>query len=320
MTPGDFIEWTYKSNGECFTPRPLVVEMLKRLPHELFTDPTKTFLDNSCGDGAFLSVIVFIKVKSGSTPLQALSTTYGCDIMPDNVLDCRERMLVQAEKASGSTRTDEWISAVKKNVQCHDSLMYDFEFKEEQEVTLPETVDGPQGASPSPQAAPQITPEARTVVTTSTIKGPCTVYFINAGRKFVHVRKLGRAYGPGAEASALDLKNKVNVVVSPDGMTASVSQGDASVTETWPLLGPYEGSTVALAEGAQLATIAPAEAKLERARKTFREGHKERVKHIETILNETAMDQPTPQVEENTSPAISSVANAIAQARKRAGR
>ena len=46
-----------KQTSEVFTPTPLVQEMLDKLEKEdptLFSDPTKTFLDNSCGDGQFL--------------------------------------------------------------------------------------------------------------------------------------------------------------------------------------------------------------------------------------------------------------------------
>ena len=34
-----------KKFGEVFTPRELVLKMLKQLPQEVFTDPTKTFAD-----------------------------------------------------------------------------------------------------------------------------------------------------------------------------------------------------------------------------------------------------------------------------------
>ena len=46
-----------KKTAEVFTPTKFVQEMLDRLNGYdpiLFTDPTKTFLDNSCGDGQFL--------------------------------------------------------------------------------------------------------------------------------------------------------------------------------------------------------------------------------------------------------------------------
>jgi hypothetical protein len=49
-----------KQTAEVFTPTPLVQEMLDKLEEQdptLFTDPNKTFLDNSCGDGQFLSEV-----------------------------------------------------------------------------------------------------------------------------------------------------------------------------------------------------------------------------------------------------------------------
>ena len=63
-----------KSTGEVFTPTPLVQEMLEQIPVEQFTDPTKTFLDPSCGDGQFLGEVLIRKMENGSTFEQALST------------------------------------------------------------------------------------------------------------------------------------------------------------------------------------------------------------------------------------------------------
>jgi hypothetical protein len=114
--------------GEVFTPRPLALEMLRRVPKDHWSDPSKTFLDPTCGNGAFLSCVVSLRVGQGLSPLQALRTTYGVDIMQDNVDDCRERMLKCAEKASNSSRDIEWVLAVCSNVVCADALKYDFTF------------------------------------------------------------------------------------------------------------------------------------------------------------------------------------------------
>lgn len=116
--------------GEVFTPRRLVVNMLRLIEKNWWSDPTNTILDPCCGDGAFLCCAVYLKVKAGLTPLQALQTTFGVDIMQDNVDDCRERLLKYTEKASGEVHTDEWIATVTKNVVCHDALTYNFEFKQ----------------------------------------------------------------------------------------------------------------------------------------------------------------------------------------------
>ena len=108
-----------KATGEVFTPTPLVQEMLEQIPIGQFTDPTKTFLDPSCGDGQFLGEVLIRKMEYGSTFEQALSTIYGVDLMQDNVNLCRERLLCG--------RTD-LAHIVERNIVCHDALTYDYSF------------------------------------------------------------------------------------------------------------------------------------------------------------------------------------------------
>lgn len=116
-----------KSTGEVFTPTPLVREILNQLPVEQFQDPTKTFLDPSCGDGQFLSEVLIKKMENGSTFEQALSTIYGVDIMEDNVQLCRDRLLCGQEHLR---------HIVEKNIVCHDALTYDYSFGEKDESSL----------------------------------------------------------------------------------------------------------------------------------------------------------------------------------------
>ena len=111
-----------KVTGEVFTPTELVREMLKQIPIEQFQDPTKTFLDNSCGDGQFLGEVLIRKMENGSTFEQALSTTYGVDLMIDNVDLCRERLLC------GSTDSKH-IAIVKQNIYQADGLEFSYKFK-----------------------------------------------------------------------------------------------------------------------------------------------------------------------------------------------
>jgi len=108
-----------KQTSEVFTPTWLVQEVLNKLPIELFTDINKTVLDNSCGDGQFLSEVLIRKMEHGSTFEQALSTIYGVDIMEDNVKLCRDRLLCGQEQ---------YRYIVEKNIVCHDALTYDYSF------------------------------------------------------------------------------------------------------------------------------------------------------------------------------------------------
>ena len=114
-----------KETAEVFTPTPLVQEMLDKLEQQdptLFSDPTKTFLDNSCGDGQFLSEVVIRKMeRSGCSLEKALQTTYGVDLMEDNVFECRKRL-------AGPNPTPEILEIVSKNIVCHDALTYDYSF------------------------------------------------------------------------------------------------------------------------------------------------------------------------------------------------
>ena len=118
-----------KATGEVFTPTELVQEILDTLPQELFSDPTKTFLDPSCGDGQFLSEVLIRKLENGIDFETALSTIYGVELMPDNVELCRERLLCGQAHLT---------HIVQNNIVCHDALTYDYRFGE------PETF-GPNG-------------------------------------------------------------------------------------------------------------------------------------------------------------------------------
>ena len=115
-----------KQTAEVFTPTELVQEMLDKLEEQdptLFSDPAKTFLDNSCGDGQFLSEVVIRKMeKSGCSLEQALRTTYGVELMEDNVIECRKRL-------AGPNPTPEMLQIVETNIVCHDALTYDYSFE-----------------------------------------------------------------------------------------------------------------------------------------------------------------------------------------------
>lgn len=109
-----------KATGEVFTPTPLVQEMLDQLPQELFTDSSKTFLDNSCGDGQFLGEVLIRKMEHGATFEQALSTVYGVDLMIDNVDECRKRLLCGREDLR---------HIIEQNIYQANALKFSYEFK-----------------------------------------------------------------------------------------------------------------------------------------------------------------------------------------------
>src|ERR1035437_1746291 len=81
-----------KQTAEVFTPEALVNQILAKFPETVW-GKEKTFLDQSCGDGSFLVQILRIKLSKGHDSLQSLQSIYGVDIMQDNILECRVRLL-----------------------------------------------------------------------------------------------------------------------------------------------------------------------------------------------------------------------------------
>jgi|TARA_R110002074_G_scaffold130272_2_gene271737 hypothetical protein len=116
-----------KETAEVFTPTEYVQQILdeeEQNSSDMFKDWTNTYMDNSCGDGQFLSEVVIRKIeRSNCTLEQALSTTYGVELMEDNVKLCKERL-------AGPTPTQEILDILDKNIVCHDALTYDYSFGE----------------------------------------------------------------------------------------------------------------------------------------------------------------------------------------------
>jgi hypothetical protein len=106
--------------GEVFTPAELVNKMLDKLPPSAW-DVNEKFVDPACGNGNFLVEVVKRKIAHGAPPLKALQTTYGVDIMEDNVEECRQR-LFRAAWTPDCQITREWKDALWDNICCANSL------------------------------------------------------------------------------------------------------------------------------------------------------------------------------------------------------
>lgn len=108
-----------KSTSEIFTPTPLVQKVLDYTPKKYFIDASETVCDPSCGDGQFLGEVLIRRIENGIEFEKALSTIYGVDIMPENVDQCRERLLCGQEHLR---------PIVERNIVCADALRYHYRF------------------------------------------------------------------------------------------------------------------------------------------------------------------------------------------------
>lgn len=113
-----------KQFGEVFTPPELVNEILDQLPSDIWSDPTKTWLDNSCGAGAFL-MEVKRRLMVGLTDWEADpikreahildKQLYGVELQADNWRTCRMNLGLTATGNDG-------------NIVCADGLTYNYTF------------------------------------------------------------------------------------------------------------------------------------------------------------------------------------------------
>ena len=108
-----------KATGEVFTPTPLVEEILNKMAQELLKDPTKTFLDPSCGDGQFLASVLYRKLENGIDFETAISHISGVEKEIDNCELCRQRLLCGREDLR---------HIVENNIVNADSLRYNYRF------------------------------------------------------------------------------------------------------------------------------------------------------------------------------------------------
>jgi hypothetical protein len=105
-----------KETGEDFTPPDLVEEILDRLPPESWSDPTKLFLDPSCGDGNFLVAVKKRLLEAGHSEESVLARILGIDIMHDNVVSACKRLGLEFDPSAPL--------AVSRTVVCADTMKH----------------------------------------------------------------------------------------------------------------------------------------------------------------------------------------------------
>lgn len=114
------------NSQEFFTPYSIVKRMGDKIPDSYWSDPTKTFLESSFGNGQFVVYIVWNRIQHGIDWETALKTLYGVELMADNVQECHDRVIDLLTKLN--IDFDERIARkiMKKNLVCSDFFKWDF--------------------------------------------------------------------------------------------------------------------------------------------------------------------------------------------------
>ena len=133
-----------KKNGEVFTPRWLVDDMLNKFPEDAWL-PEKTWLEPAAGDGNFVERIIERRIEMGHDPYQILKTVFAVELMQDNVELMKERALAAAgledcEEAKKIGILDKLYRKIMyfllsfKSITAASNLQDLFKFVKEQEI------------------------------------------------------------------------------------------------------------------------------------------------------------------------------------------
>ena len=112
--------------GEVFTPNVLVKRLLDKIPEEKWKDPKATWLEPCFGNGQIVIGILERRISSGISPIIALQTLFGVELMQDNVDLCKDRIrdVLRANKVKITKKVNDIID---HNFVCSDFFKWDFE-------------------------------------------------------------------------------------------------------------------------------------------------------------------------------------------------
>lgn len=121
--------------AEVYTPSELVNEMLDRLPPEMWGEE-ENFLDPACGNANMLLEVYRRKMKYKHDPYLIASTTFGIDIMEDNVIESKQRLsellgnyidMFSSDCIAASIIKKDCNKIIDKQIKCADALTVDWE-------------------------------------------------------------------------------------------------------------------------------------------------------------------------------------------------
>lgn len=111
-----------KELGEVYTPDNLVSDMINQIEPK-FWSVKKTFFEPSCGNGNFLVKLLELKIDKTNDILGSLKSIYGIDIMNDNIIEAKQRMLkVCIEKGLKLEDAEEAVNILKNNIIVGNTL------------------------------------------------------------------------------------------------------------------------------------------------------------------------------------------------------
>ena len=112
---------------EFYTPYSIVKRMCDKISEADWSNPEKTFLEPSFGNGQFVIFIIYNRIQHGVTWKDALSTLYGVELMSDNVQETKDRIIYLLTEMEISFDKKEAMKIMDHNLVCSDFFKWDFE-------------------------------------------------------------------------------------------------------------------------------------------------------------------------------------------------
>ena len=112
---------------EYFTPFSLVQYMSNKISEEKWNDPNSEFLEPSFGNGNFIVYIIYNKIKHGSTWEQALSHTWGVELLESNVKETHDRVIKLLHNMNIKFDEVKAQEIMNHNLVCSNFFKWDYE-------------------------------------------------------------------------------------------------------------------------------------------------------------------------------------------------
>ena len=117
-----------KPTNEFFTPYSIVIRMMDKISSEDWADPTKTFLEPSCGSGNFVVGILYRRIVEYNIDWkQALKTTFALDLVSSNIDEMKERVHKMLSQLCDNYSRQVASRIMNKHFVCHDFFTWNFE-------------------------------------------------------------------------------------------------------------------------------------------------------------------------------------------------
>lgn len=101
--------------------------MADKISEADWSNPEKTFLEPSFGNGQFIIYIIYNRIQHGVSWKDALSTLYGVELMPDNVQETKDRIISLLSEMEIQFNKEEAMKIMDHNLVCSDFFKWDFE-------------------------------------------------------------------------------------------------------------------------------------------------------------------------------------------------